>query len=141
MNVCVIDGCDRLVHSRRMCGMHAIRVRRYGSPDGKAIRPTTTERFWRKVHRPLLASDLCWLWTANTTRGGYGLFNVTSRRPVYAHRFVWELTRGPIPAGYQIDHLCRVRRCVNPEHLEPVTQQENLRRERAALERQEEEAS
>jgi HNH endonuclease len=76
--------------------------------------------FWSKVERG--APGECWLWTGATTKG-YGRFRGTG-----AHRFAYELLVGPIPQGLQLDHLCRVRNCVNPEHLEPVTCQENLRR-------------
>lgn len=56
-------------------------------------------------------------------------------RLVRAHRFSYERAVGPIPAGLQIDHLCRVRACVNPAHLEPVTCGENVRRSWAAMPR------
>lgn len=65
----------------------------------------------------------CWLWTAAAIKGGYARFG-----NMYAHRFSYEHYRGPIPEGLQIDHLCRVRCCVNPQHLEAVTQQENIKR-------------
>src|SRR5438105_2573404 len=81
------------------------------------------ERFWAKVEK----TDTCWLWTASTANGGYGAF-VLNDVIVRAHRFAYELLVGPIPEGLQLDHLCRVRHCVNPAHLEPVTQQENIRR-------------
>jgi hypothetical protein len=69
----------------------------------------------------------CWLWTASLTGPGYGQFKVHGRL-VLAHRFAYELVHGPIPADRELDHLCRVRRCVNPTHLEPVTTRENLLR-------------
>jgi hypothetical protein len=72
----------------------------------------------------------CWLWTASRKPCGYGQINLNGR-PRPAHRVVYELLVGPIPAGLQLDHLCRVRSCVNPEHLEPVTSRENTRRGRA----------
>jgi len=68
----------------------------------------------------------CRLWTA-TIRNGYGIF-WNGKRLVQAHRWAYEHYIGPIPAGLQIDHLCRVRRCVNPKHLEAVTQRENILR-------------
>lgn len=73
----------------------------------------------------------CWLWTGTWGTGGYGDFRPTrSKRMERAHRTAYRLLRGPIPEGLQLDHLCRVRCCVNPAHLEPVTSAENIRRGR-----------
>lgn len=58
---------------------------------------------------------------------GYGVFYMGGGQRL-AHRVSWEMSRGPIPPGLHIDHLCRNRRCVNPEHLEPVTPRENILR-------------
>lgn len=70
----------------------------------------------------------CWLWFGSTVNG-YGTIRLDrSRQVVKAHRLMYEHAVGPIPEGLQLDHLCRVRCCVNPDHLEPVTQQENMRR-------------
>lgn len=71
----------------------------------------------------------CWLWQLSTNNG-YGRFRIPggSGEQAYAHRTSYESFVGPIPAGYQIDHLCRVPRCINPAHLEAVTQAENIRR-------------
>ena len=65
----------------------------------------------------------CWLYTGANSGNGYGRY---SRN--YVHREMYEAMVGPIPEGYQIDHLCRVRRCCNPAHLEAVTQRENILR-------------
>jgi hypothetical protein len=81
------------------------------------------ERFWSKVEK----TDECWNWTGNTSRG-YGRFAESHTHFVQAHRFAYELIRGSIPAGLVLDHLCRNRRCVRPEHLEPVTLRENVLR-------------
>ena len=68
----------------------------------------------------------CWLWTGSIGGGGYGRFK--THRTTYAHRAAYEMMVGPIPRGLELDHLCRVRRCVNPVHLEAVTRSENQRR-------------
>ena len=70
----------------------------------------------------------CWLWLGTCCREGYGRIEVDrygDRKRVLAHRVMYEFHRGPIPPGLQIDHLCRVTCCVNPDHLEPVTPAEN----------------
>lgn len=87
------------------------------------------ERFWS--HVDVRGDDECWLWTATTTPSGYGQFFVSPGPPrirVPAHRMAYELVVGPIPEGLQLDHLCRVRHCTNPTHLEPVTGIENILR-------------
>lgn len=66
----------------------------------------------------------CWYWTGYVTKSGYGCF-VPGIRVFPAHRIAWELYRGPIPAGMVIDHCCRVRHCVNPDHLRVVTRRQN----------------
>ncbi len=85
-------------------------------------------RFWSKVDK----TAGCWLWTAAKSQLGYGQFNagLIDGRKRYrpAHRIAWELLRGEIPSGLVLDHLCRVPSCVNPDHLEPVTQRANVLR-------------
>lgn len=84
---------------------------------------TVEARFWEKVNK----TDGCWLWTGATTPEGYGQLGIGGKA-VYAHRIAWEKRHGLVPGGLQIDHLCRVRNCVNPEHMEPVTRRENILR-------------
>lgn len=69
----------------------------------------------------------CWLWRGAVDPTGYGRFFLDGRMD-YAHRAAYRLLVGPIPEGLDIDHLCRVRACVNPQHLEAVTRRENLLR-------------
>jgi hypothetical protein len=73
------------------------------------------------------------LWTAETIQNGYGRYRLKTvggvqGRKVQAHRYAWESLVGSIPEGFVLDHLCRVRACVNPDHLEPVTNLENVLR-------------
>lgn len=88
--------------------------------------PATCEtgagRFMRKI---AIEPSGCWRWTDAPKDTGYGTISLR-RRIVYAHRFSYESFVGPIPDGLVIDHLCRNRRCVNPAHLEPVTNRENI---------------
>lgn len=81
------------------------------------------ERFWEKVNK----TDTCWLWTGATSGRGYG-DSWRDGKKIKAHRLSYELLVGPIPSGLTLDHLCRNILCVNPTHLEPVTQRENVRR-------------
>lgn len=71
----------------------------------------------------------CWLWTGQIGRRGYGQIGSGSDgRTLLTHRVSYELNVGPIPEGLTLDHLCRVRHCINPAHLEPVTARENILR-------------
>lgn len=73
------------------------------------------------------ASGGCWEWQGALTTGGYGHLRVAGKSRA-AHRLTYEVMRSEIPTGLQLDHLCRVRHCVNPWHLEPVTQAVNMGR-------------
>jgi hypothetical protein len=91
---------------------------------------TPAERFWPNVNK----TDSCWLWTAYIKPNGYASFYPGGGRHVpktYVHRWAWETKNGPVPNGLEIDHLCNIRHCVNPEHLEVVTRRENLDRRNA----------
>lgn len=76
------------------------------------------------------AEGICWLWTGALTRNGYGAINLGRNGAGIGrvHRVVWELLVGPIPAGLDLEHICRVRSCCNPDHLEPTTRQVNVDR-------------
>lgn len=92
------------------------------------LTPKQQDRFWSNVTKG--TSTQCWLWRG-TLNDGYGQFSVrrvTHQAHHRAHRIAWELLRSRIPDGLQLDHLCRVRNCVNPAHLEVVTNRENVKR-------------
>jgi len=83
------------------------------------------KRFFKHVN---IAESGCWEWTGSGTKAGYGRFG-NGERVVGAHCFSYEYFKGPIPEGYEIDHLCHNPKCVNPDHLEAVTREENLKRQ------------
>lgn len=109
---------------RGMCNKHYLMWRKTGDPEG-SLRLTVEQRLWANVDvgHPLG----CWLWTGFANDGGYGVISV-KRSGRYTHRVAFEALRDAIPAGLQLDHLCRNRLCCNPDHLEPVTPRENFRR-------------
>lgn len=96
---------------------------------------STLRRFAAKVEAD---DNGCWIWTAARNPGnGYGRFYGAKADPSHpstvAHRVAYEHYTGPIPDGMEIDHVCRIRACVNPAHLEPVSRLENVHRANAAL--------
>ena len=86
---------------------------------------TEYTRFWG--HATPEPNSGCWLWVGAITDNGYGSFWADGRSH-RAHRFAYAQFVGPIPSGLTLDHLCRNRICVNPKHLEPVTDRENILR-------------
>ncbi len=98
------------------------------------MRGTESERFWAKVdtagpwamqhHAP----GQCWVWTKSDNGLGYGQFYLAGGKKVKAHRWAYESIVRTIPAGLDLDHVCRRHSCVNPAHLEPVTRSVNLLR-------------
>lgn len=122
---CKVEACLYPKHARGLCATHNWRMKRYGTTD-KPIRQTrpAADRFWGKVD----ASGDCWTWTASQAGGGYGWFASAKGRSTPAHRWSYEHLVGPVPDGLDLDHLCRNRACVRPDHLEPVTRRTNLLR-------------
>jgi len=121
---CAVEDCPNMAGTGGYCGKHWERIKRHGDPHTEVLIWGDPERrFWSKVDK----TDTCWLWTGSLTYDGYAIFGVASER-TGAHRCAWRFTNGDIPEGMHLDHLCRVRHCVNPAHLEVVTVAENNRR-------------
>ena len=92
----------------------------------RATRLPLRERIAAKATLDPETGCLVWQGLLGLT-GGYGRISVANR-DVYVHRAAWELERGPVPEGFELDHLCRNRACVNLDHLEIVTRRENVHR-------------
>lgn len=111
---CSIVGCERQSHARGWCQFHYDYCRRTGSVEGAPEPPPPRHAprrgdFWEYVDK---TAGGCWLWTGNVNHG-YGRVR-RGTHTAYAHRMAYELLVGPIPDGLELDHLCRVRHCVNP---------------------------
>jgi hypothetical protein len=118
---CSIPGCTQPQHGRGLCSKHYQRWQDHGDPGREPFDRS------RRVLEKVVRGEGCWAWTANHTNEGYGVVTYCGVRTT-AHRVVYQLLVGPIPAGMQLDHLCRNPSCVNPFHLEAVSGRENLRR-------------
>lgn len=134
--ICSVPDCGRPHKSRGLCAMHVRRLERTGTTD-LPVRPerpkpepkpvvTVDDRFWSKVSQAEALE--CWLWAAALDPAGYGRFNAGRQGTVLAHRFAYQTLVAEIPPGLVLDHLCRVRNCVNPYHLDPVTAEVNTTR-------------
>ena len=124
-----MDGCSKKAKSRGMCHMHYTRWRLHGDPSitkvgGRPQIPIETRLLNKISPEP---NSGCWLYLGALQPNGYAriTFNGKTAR---AHRVSYLIFRGEIPDGLEIDHLCRVRCCVNPDHLEVVSRSINVRR-------------
>lgn len=126
---CLAEGCDRRHSARGYCDLHARRLRRNGDPMKLVKIADGRTRFASYFEQ----TDTCWLWTGHLDKDGYGHFR-QGYLHTGAHRWAHMYFIGPIPERAVIDHLCRTRHCVNPDHLEAVTPQENFIRGVMAME-------
>lgn len=131
--VCDVEGCGQVHYAKGLCNKHYLRLKNSGVLDDRR-RPTLAEAVEAHVDkngpiptdRPELGA--CWLWLAFVEKTtGYGALGYGGKQ-YSAHRASYEAWKGPIPEGLQIDHLCRNRACVNPDHLEAVTNRVNTLR-------------
>lgn len=115
-----------MARSRGLCSKHYTRLVRNGDPmrvrDPLRLAPIE-EKFWSRVD----FREECWLWTGSKNNIGYGMFQSTPGINV-AHRWSWAYFGNCLPKGLELDHLCRNRACVRPDHLEPVSHRENVLR-------------
>lgn len=123
---CSVEGCGRTHFGKGMCRPHYRRWRKYGDPVAPRPLPERQDAYERWLEH-VQKTDTCWLWTGGLWETGYGRFWFDGRT-VLAHRWSYEHHVQAIPKGRQLDHLCRVRNCVRPDHLEPVSARENLMR-------------
>lgn len=126
--LCSVELCGRDRTGRQIyCTSHYSYWKTYGKRPTKPLQVRggpVLERWLRRVNK----TDTCWLWTGIVRADGYGSFTYARPKKMVAHKWGYEQLIGPVPLDLQLDHLCRVRNCVNPAHLEPVTQTENVRR-------------
>jgi len=124
------NGCGRVLRSPAGRSVHERACR--GEAVVVPVNPPrpVAERFWARVTPTTDGS--CWIWQGRPSSTGYGKLGAENNRGsmLYAHRVSYEIHNGPIPDGLQIDHLCRVPMCVNPDHLEAVTPAVNTMRAR-----------
>lgn len=123
---CTAPDCGKPVYSNGLCTPHYSRMRHKGRLE---LEPVLSVR--ERLEAGYVQQGDCWIWQGRPGKNGYGRISLNDAAH-YAHRVAYETFVGPIPDDLTVDHLCRVRMCINPAHLEPVTRAENTRRENAA---------
>lgn len=140
MKICSVEDCDRKHFGRGYCQAHYTRMIRgqdinaplpYRKPRyPKSKGATLDQRVESRIDKD--SEEGHWMWTGTVDEGGYGYLTVGKSIRVFAHRASWEIKNGPIPPGAQIDHLCHVRSCVNPDHLRACSHAENQQNRKGA---------
>lgn len=117
---CDFPECEKKHQAKGLCVGHYTQLLK-GKPLTPIGNRPILDRFWEKVEK----TDTCWNWTAAINVYGYGAFGTEGRKIVRAHRFSYELHHGPVGSEMHIDHMCHNRRCVNTDHLRPVSPKQN----------------
>lgn len=127
MDICEEADCDSEAKKRGLCEPHYYRAIKSGTLE--IIRPLVLKdwriNFWKRVDKD--GPNGCWIWQGACDQHGYGSMTIDYKRHK-AHRLAFELLKEPLIVGMVLDHLCRNPACVNPDHLEQVSQKENVRR-------------
>lgn len=126
---CSVADCTRKHFAAGLCGPHYKRKWRYGDPEaGGLFRDGTIESDIARMHRfSQLTDEGCLVWIGSFDTMGYGRL-IWKGKNHSSHRVMYQLVKGPIPEGLELDHLCSNKPCINPDHLEPVTHSVNLQR-------------
>lgn len=134
---CSVDGCGGEHYAKSLCCKHYSKMRYHTVPGLRevvnarnrhrgqvlATNPNRYQKFFDRVE----FTDSCWLWVGPKLPNGYGRVSWMGKLTL-THRIAYEMLVGPIPSGLTIDHLCRVRACLRPDHLEPVALYINVMR-------------
>ncbi|SDR70453.1 AP2 domain-containing protein [Microbacterium paraoxydans] len=119
---CSFEGCERPAKSLSLCHSHYVQKRRTGAltPLRRIVNGSLQDRLDAYTER----TEHCWNWTGSKS-AGYGQLRVGGA-VARAHRVAYELANGPLPQGVMLDHQCRNRACVRPDHLIPSTNKVNM---------------
>lgn len=125
-------GCPAVVVAKGYCRKHYTRWKRYGDPLATKFDRASGADDERWMQKLRIESPGCWIWTGEPDEHGYGQYMVTGedgkRKSKRAHRYIYEQLVGPLDPKDDLDHLCRVHLCCNPDHLEPVSHKTNVLR-------------
>lgn len=118
---CSVEGCDFHMYGKGFCRLHWERFKNHGDPLREVELVDNLTNYW-------IVESGCWVWLGKVNPNGYGATSREINGTYAAHRAVFIEHTGPLPSDLILDHLCRTPLCVNPDHLDPVTHQENIAR-------------
>lgn len=126
IETCQMDGCAKPHKAKGYCQAHYMRLRKYGSAETTADAPRLDGREAQLRHHGWTVTERgCWEWAGSRFSNGYGQVSVNNS-PTGAHRLAYRTWVGPIPEGMVVRHKCDNKPCMNPEHLELGTTQDNI---------------